>query len=230
MFTWAQKRQLAVFIAVLAVAVLVLGGLFFYFFGGGGAEEEILAGQNFSILWSRFFKSREGFVDLAALIENPNDFPAGKFKYSFKIYDPNNVLIAIKEGESYAGPKEKLVIFEPNAAVFERIPQRVILDIENIAWEKEFEKGLPIIDLLGVERFLEDIFPRVVVYIKNRGGVTYQNIESTVVLWKNDDEAIGVSRTVISSLGIDEEKKITFTWPESLSGVSKIEVFFRYPL
>lgn len=213
----------------MVFTVLVLGGLFLYFFGGNEKKPEVFKGGDFSILWARFFKVRDGFVDLAALVENPNDFSAGKLKYSFKIYDENNVLITIKEGESYAGSKEKFVLFEPNVAVFQRNPQRVILDIDGVSWQKDFLREIPIIDVLSSDKFLEDIFPRLVLAVKNSGQKSYQNVETTVVLWRGDDEVAGVSRTIISSLGIDEERSITFTWPEAISGVSKVEAFFRLP-
>jgi len=229
MLTWAQKRQLVVSIIILAGAIFVLGGLFVFLFGGQGTNEEILRGNDFSILWSRFFKLREGFVDLAALIENPNDLSAGKFRYSFKIYDENNILITIKEGESYAGPKEKFVLFEPNVAVFQRTPSRLILDIENMFWEKTSTKEIPIIDVLGAEKFLEDIFPRLVLTVKNSSQKSYQNIETTVVLWNGEDEIVGASRTIISGLGIEEEKAVTYTWPEAITGVLRVEAFFRLP-
>ena len=217
------------FIITFSVAILVLGGLFVYLFGGPKEKEEILKGGDFSILWARFFKLRDGFVDLAALVENPNDFSAGKFRYSFKIYDENNILISIKEGESYAGPKEKFVLFEPNVPVFQRIPARVIVDIENTLWQKDLKKETPIVDVLGAEKFLEDIFPRLVLTVKNRGQKTYGNVEASVVLWRSEDEVAGVSRTIISSLGIEEEKMVTYTWPEAISGVLRVEAFFRLP-
>ena len=217
------------FLVILAGAIFVLGGLFIYFFGNGEKEEEILNGGDFSILWARFFELRDGLVDLAALIENPNDFSAGKFKYSFKIYDENNILISIKEGESYADPKEKFVLFEPNVAVFQRTPSRVIVDIENIFWQKDLLKERPIIDVLSAEKFLEDIFPRLVLTLKNRGQKTYENVEASVVLWRSEDEVAGVSRTIISKLGVEEERAITYTWPEAISGVLRVEAFFRLP-
>ena len=227
MLTWTQRRQFTVFAVALIAAILVLAGLFVYFFSGQADKVEVLEGADFSILWARFFKLRDGFVDLSALVENPNNLSAGKFKYSFKIYDSNNILISVKEGESYARPGEKFVLFESNVAVFQRTPARVILDIENIVWEKDSKKEFPVIDILGTERFLEDIFPRLVLTLKNNGQKTYESVEATVVLWTSEDETAGVSRTLISNFKIDEERSITFTWPEAISGVLKVEAFFR---
>lgn len=227
MFTWAQKRQFTVLIIFLVAAILIFGWLFFYFFGENEETGDVLNARDFSILWARFFKLRDGFIDLAALVENPNDFSAGKFKYSFKVYDQNNILISIKEGESYAGPKEKFVLFEPKVAVFQRTPFRVILDIEDMVWEKNFKKESPLIDILGTEKFLEDVSPHLSLKIKNRGQKTYENIETAVVLWKNENEAVGVSRTIISNLNIEEERLINFTWPEPINGILRVEAFFR---
>ena len=68
MLTWTQRRQFTVFAVALIAAILVLAGLFVYFFSGQADKVEVLEGADFSILWARFFKLRDGFVDLSALV------------------------------------------------------------------------------------------------------------------------------------------------------------------
>ena len=179
------------------------------------------------MLWTRFFEIRDGFVDAAALVENPNNFNVEKLKYSFKIYDKNNILIAIKEGEAFAAPFEKFIIFEPNIAISERVAGRVLVDLKDVVFGRNSANFLPKIDVLGTEKFLEDIFPRIIVNIKNRDSQSFRNVQATIVVFDENQNAIAVSRTEIPFLGIGDEMSLVFTWPKSLNGVSYTEVFFK---
>ena len=47
-----------------------------------------------------------------------------------------------------------------------------------------------------------------------------------MVLWSGD-RAVGVSRTLIDSLDINQERDLVFTWTNVISGVDRAELFFR---
>ena len=225
MLGWAQRKKLAV-LSILFIFVIIVG-IFFLFKILEQAAPTPPQGRSLPVLWARFFETREGFVDVAALVENPNNFGVEKLNYSFKVYDKNNILIAIKEGETFAGPLEKFVIFEPSISISEREPSRVLIDIQDVIFSPDFAYSRPKIDVLGTEKLLDDVFPRIVVNIKNRGDKSLENTQSTVVVYGEDQNAIAVSRTIISFLGIDEEKSLVFTWLKSINGASSVEVFFR---
>lgn len=225
MFSWAQKRKIAVF-SVFFVLVIFVAVIFILRFVRPSPVTPPET-RDLSVLWTRFFEVRDGFVDVASLLRNPNNFKAQKIMYSFKIYDKNNILIAIKEGETFAGPLERFVIFEPNISVGERVSGKALLDIMGVIFSEDQMDLRPKIDVLGTERFLEDIFSRVVVNIKNREEKSLNNVQSTIVLFDEKQNAIAVSSTEIPFLGIDGEYSLTFTWPRALNGVSSIEVFFR---
>lgn len=225
MLNWAQRRKFIVFAVFLSLA---LGAAIFFILSVWEQAPSIPPeAQKLSVLWTRFFEMRDGFVDAAALIENPNNVVAEKITYSFKIYDKNNILIAIKEGETFANPLEKFVIFEPNIGVSERIPGRIVIDIKDIIFKQDFTDSRPKIDILGTKRFLEDVFPRILLSIKNREETSLENIQSIIVLFDENRNAVAVSRTQIPFLVIGEERLLTFTWPRALNGVSSIEIFFR---
>ena len=70
--------------------------------------------HDLTILWSRVFSVREGSYDAAALVENQNQFLASKkLVYAFKLYDKDNILVAIRENFTFVNAGEKLIIFEP---------------------------------------------------------------------------------------------------------------------
>ena len=224
MLNWAQRRKFVVL--VILFVLVALAGTFFIL-RSNGLSIVSFESQKFTILWTRFFELREGFLDIAALVRNPNNFNVQKIFYSFKIYDKNNILIAIKEGETFAGPLERFVIFEPNIFIGERIPGRVALDLRDIVFLDDQSVSTPKIDILGTEKFIEDNFSRVLVKIKNRENKSLENIQSTIVVFGEDQNAIAVSSANIPFLGIDEERSINFTWPKVLSGIFSTEVFFK---
>ncbi|OGF82620.1 hypothetical protein A2924_01100 [Candidatus Giovannonibacteria bacterium RIFCSPLOWO2_01_FULL_44_16] len=249
-FSWGFKKQLS-FFGIFAFVVLLIVGVGVYFFwpdptcydGRQNQSEEAVdcGGPNclpcqsqikdLTTLWTRSLKISDGTYDFAAMVENSNSFlKASRFNYLIKFYDSNNILIAIKESTSYAEPGEKFVIFEPSISTQNRIPVRADLEIDKktLNWNKIESKPLQI-DILKTSKLLgagELPPPRLEADIKNQSKATYRNIEATAVLW-GGELVLGVSRTFIESMDIDETKTIVFTWPTPIEGVDRVEIFFR---
>lgn len=246
--SWAARKQVK-FFTIFAVTVLVVTAGIIYFVRpeptcfdkrqNQGEEGVDCGGANclpcsnqikeINILWSRPFKIADGVYDFAALVENANPFlKAAKLDYFVKFYDADNILIAIKQNSTFAGAGEKFVIFEPSIVTQNRLPVRAILDFSGVTWDRG--ENVPLkLDVLSTHRFLDDSAapPRVEAEIKNQLNAEYTNIEATAVLWDAGDTALGVSRTFASRFDIDETKTLTFTWPAGISGVSRVEIFFR---
>jgi len=179
-----------------------------------------------NILWTRFFSLKDGYVDVAAMIENPNQFLAAKeLTYAFKIYDSRNVLIATRENKTFLESGERLVLLEPEISIQNRSPQRAVVELRGAMWEKA-EQNVIRIKVLKADPLLETEFPRVESRIKNESIQAYQNIEVGVVLWAGD-QAVGASRTLVDHLEINQERDLIFTWPKAISGVQRVEMFFR---
>ena len=248
-FSWGVRRQLGVFAVFAAVVLLVVGGLIYYFrpeptcFDNrqNQDEEGIDCGgtiarcascsekmHDITILWTRFFPTRQGVYDAAALLENGNQFlKTGKFVYVFKLYDESGVLIAIRENSTFIWPGEKFLIFEPNILAENRVPKRALLELRSVAWEAGEARPLKI-DVLKRDILLQDSSPpRLEVRIKNQENQIYKNIEISAALLSQEGDVFGVSKTLLGSLDIGEEKNVVFTWPQAISGVSRAEIFLR---
>ena len=240
--SWGFKTQLK-FFAIFAVAVLaIVGALVYYFWPSptcfdnrqnqdeeavdcGGANCIPCANQihDLTIFWTRALKISDGVYDVAALVENSNQFlKATKLDYFIKLYDVDNILIAIKENSTFAGASEKFVIYEPNIQTLNRVPSRAILEISSVNWTKS-ESSLLKIDILKTQNFSD----LVEADIKNQSTAPYKNIGASVVLLGAADAVLGVSKTVIENIGIGDTKTITFTWPSPIPGVEHIEIFLR---
>lgn len=225
MLSWAQRRKFSVFLMLFIIAVLVF--IFFAFKFYNQQSPLPIEARDINVLWSRLFQFREGFADVAVLLNNPNNISVQKIVYSFKIYDKNNILIAIKEGETFANPLERFVIFEPNIGISERSPQRVVFDLKEVVFSEKKEGSNPKVDILGTEEFFEEVFPRISVKIKNRENKSLENINATIVVFGKDQNVIAVSKTFMPFLAIGEEHLINFTWPKAFGEVFSTELFFR---
>lgn len=240
---------MAVFAVFAAVILLIVGGLIYYFrpvptcfdnrknqdeegIDCGGAvarcapcSEKI---HDLTILWTRFFATRQGVYDAAALLENGNQFlKTGKFVYTFKLYDKNGVLIAVRENNTFIWPGEKFLIFEPNILAENRVPKRALLEMRGVTWEAGEARPLKI-DILKRDILLQDqSSPRLEVRIKNQENKIYKNIEIGAALLGQEGEVLGVSKTLLDRLDIGEEKNVVFTWPQAVSGVSRADIFLR---
>ncbi len=243
--SWAFQRRLPIMVFAVTVLILFIGFIWYATYTPPSCfdkkqnqdETGIDCGGNSCIpcaaqikepviLWSRFFELRPGFVDVAALIENTNEFlQAKELTYAFKIYDNNSVLIAVKENKTYLEPGQKLLIYEPEVSVQNRTPQRAILELRGASWGKKDQNVIKI-NTIKADPLLETEFPRVEARIKNEFTEPYKNIEVSAVLWA-DDTAVGVSRTVVDSIDINQERDLVFTWPKPIMGVQRAELFFR---
>jgi len=244
-FSWGVRRQLVV-IGILAVFVfLIVGGLIYYFLpeptcfdnrknqdeegvdcGGQCApcSEKI---HNLTILWSRAFSVREGSYDAAALLDNQNQFLGSKkLVYAFKLYDKDNILIAVRENSTFIGAGEKFIIFESDFAIQNRIPARAVLELREVRWEAAEPEALPI-DVLSKDILLEGASPQIDVRIKNLSTNALKNLEASAVISDSSGAVLGVSRTRLDLLEGLAESRLIFTWPKQVPGAANAQILLR---
>ena len=233
LFSWSLRRQFIVFAILVLLVLGSVGGVAYYFwqkfYNPRPTGPDVVAeARDLVILWSRVFPVREGIVDVAVFVENPNDtVRSSSFVYSMKLYDAKNILVAVRDGSTFVNPRERFLVFEPLIVVQKSVPTRAILTIREVQWEASPVEPVLGISVLRTTRFLEDVAPRLEAVVQNQSGNTIQNIEASAVLWNASDEAVGVSRTVVDSIVNEEEKNLVFTWPESISGVERAEILLR---
>ena len=228
MFSWSKRRQLGIF-AVFAAIVLITVGVVIYFFRADTEGEDVrIQSKDLVILWSRVFSVREGIVDAAAFIENPNaNLRSPEFSYSIKLYDANNILVSVRDGKTFINPGERFLIFEHTIAVQNRLPSRAIVTVREVAWEKAATEPVLPLRILRTDRLLEDEVPHLLAVVANQSNEPVGGIEASAVLWSASDEVLGVSQTIIDGFAGGEEKSLVFTWPTQISGVERAEVLFR---
>jgi hypothetical protein len=242
---WGIKRQLMYF-SIFALFIAAIIGIVIYVFypepscfdtrqnqdevgvdcGGSCAPCTNLIREP-NILWTRFFNVDEDEVDVAALLENVNRFVGtSRFTYAVKLYDSENILIAIRENTTFVEPGSRFVVLETNIKVGERRPVRAVIEVRNAVWEAD-ESEVIKIDVINTRKFLTETPTHLEVSIKNQAIRTYRDIEVQVILYNSKGDAVGVSKTFIEILNIDEQKNISFTWPSPLPDAENVEIIFR---
>ena len=228
MFSWSRRRQLSIFVVFAATVFIIVGAIIYFFRADTEGEDVAIQSKDLAILWSRVFSVREGIVDAAALIENPNtNLRSSGFSYSIKLYDANNILVAVRDGKTFINPGERFLIFEHTIAVQNRLPSRAIVTIREVVWEKAATEPVLPLSILRTDRLLLDEVPHLLAVVANQSNESLGGIEASAILWNAFDEVLGASRTIVDGFSGGEEKNLMFTWPMQLPGVERGEILLR---
>lgn len=249
---WTTKRQLTYLAVLLLVIVIVIVIVFIMAAAptcfdakqnqneegvdcGGPCPKKCLGEiKEPIILWSKFFKIKEGRYDAVSLVQNQNIFLfVPSVKYQFKLYDKNNILIAVREGETFLNSGETFPIFETNIDVGNRVPERVFIEIEkNIQWQRlDKEKEKPQLVVSRKEFLNIEPFPRLVAAVSNKSIFNVENISAAAILYDKDKNAKGASVTKIDSISGGGSYEAVFTWPSPFSEEPAVsEIFLRTEL
>jgi len=232
--SWASQRQLLYLLIAILILVAVAVGGFFYFkpqatcFDDKKNQDELgvdcggvcgsCLGETKEIitLWSNVFPLGNGVYEIASLVRNPNFF-AGlpQVKYTFKLYDDNNILIAVREGKTFFNPNEDYLIFETGISVGERTPRRVFIEFDNLNWKRIERERLQI--AVSEKSFDNSIFPILKARITNKTLSIASDIEAAAILFDDEDNAIGVSVTRVGALSSESSQLLSFTWPHQFT-------------
>jgi hypothetical protein len=201
---------------------------------GGPCEQCVVNPKDIVALWSRVFpaggESASGgkIYEVAALIENPNLFYGlPLFKYIFKVYDSNNVLVAIKEGQSFLNPRDKFLIFASDINTGKRDAVRAFIEIEYLSNWKYIDKEKPSLVVSG-KSFMNMPFPTLRARLYNESLFSMENIQAAAVLYNDEGNAIAVSSTKLDFIPKEESREIIFTWPAPFAvEPSSSEIFTR---
>jgi hypothetical protein len=176
------------------------------------------------VKWSRSFKVADGIYNAFAYVENQNIRAAAPLiSYEFTLYDTNNIFITSRTGTVYVPPNGRFGIFEAGIDTGKRVPKNTSIKLLNVPdWltigEEEAKQSL----------FAEadaptnlDISPRLNVTIENPTISTVRNIEVYAIVYAEDGNALGVSKTIMDALPAGGKRNTTFTWREPFAGEPK---------
>lgn len=255
--TWAARRQLLYFFYLIVVvgiiAFLVIRNATHmeptcYDGKRNGDEVGIDCGgactfycrdelQEPKLRWRRFFEVAPGLVHAVAYIEHSYPSAAAQtVPYTFYLYDEKNNLITARSGTTYLGPMGRSAIVETLIPVGNSVPSVARFEFSNpIPWEKisgSFSQAVIKTDRTLLESFATDasgsVGTRLTATLDNQSRISFEDIDVVAILYDKNDNAIAVSKSVLSSLKAQESATVYFTWPTRLDkDTVRVEVIPR---
>lgn len=229
---WAAKRQLF-YLLMLVLVIAGIGGLFVIKAtaptctdGKQNQDEEGIdcGGSCFKMclgdikdlvsVWARPLRVNDGSYDVVAMIENRNlSLVAKSAKYQFKLYDKNNVLVAVRSGQTFVPPGQKFAIFESNIDTGRRVPAKTFLEFEeNISWEVNRDDKISIV--VTNKEYDDEQFPRLSAVLSNKSIQDAKGVWATAILYNFDGNVIAASATKVDIIEAGEDENVYFTWPD----------------
>ena len=234
MASWATRRKRTLRISFFLVfAVLLFGAYSFFGVSGPTCDDGIKNQDEVDIdcggpcsrvcrseasplitLWSKVFKVAPGEYDAIALIENPNiSFGIESEKYSFELYDANNILVLERGGSTYVNPKGQTVLYLGGLPVGSRVPTRAFVELDEPAWSRitaPLEKS-PFV--VSNKQFDQATHPSLTVDLSNTSLAALSDVEVYAVLSGDDGNAFAASETYVRRVEKGEKQSLVFTWP-----------------
>lgn len=243
--SWRAKKQLFYFGLFAAIVFIIVAGLILLLRPlpscfdkkqnqgeegidcGGPCKSCVAEAKEPIVLWVRLFETaQKGFYDAAALIKNSNpNFKLASFEYRFKLYDEQNILVALKEGKNFLNAGDELLIFERGFRAGERTPKRAGFEILSKIFESGQKQEIPvkIID----KKFSKQLFPAVEIILENISLFPIENIALQIALLDESGNVYQVQRTKIDKIEGESRESVVLSWPFDFKEPKNIEVYLQ---
>lgn len=247
--SWAMRRRLIYGGSVLLVLALIFGGIFWKLLYSAptcsdgtknGDEKGIDCGGSCKnlctsdalkpvVIWAKVFNISGDVYSAVAFVENPNlNSDNAKAEYEFRLFDKDNRLITVIDGETSIPKGKKFAVFETGITLKNSKPKSADFKfVKFSAWEKDLEKE----DGVSLEYgtvISASTSPRITGVITNKSLGTIQSLELVVFAFDNNENVIGASRTFVDNLGRGTSQDFVFTWQKPFEKeVDVINVMYR---
>jgi Mg-chelatase subunit ChlD len=241
MATWAERRKITYLTVFIALFVLVSTFIYFRYFKTpptcfdgwengdelgvdcGGSCQLLCPADNIPpiVEWSRSFELSPGRYSLFALVENPNiNAVARAATYTFSVFDAENNLIAQKQGTTVIPAGIKFGILEPGIEMI-GVPSRVQFAFNDVSFEKNTDTRHSAIRVSGIRMTEEKPSAKVEGYVENVSVNDIRNVEVAAVVYGDDGNAVGVSKTLVDVIPAGGSKRVVFTWNSSFDSIAR---------
>lgn len=230
MSSWAGRRKLLYSATTISVLLLVIGAVSYAWLSRpascldgkkNGNEEQIDCGGSCAricqggaqapvLLWTRSFEVAPGVYNAAAYVENRNGAAyARNVKYSFRLFDDRNVLIAERVGMATIAPTRFVPIVETAIATGNRVPARAFFEFQDAPmWERGTAPSVE------YERQIFDEGGRKLsVDVRNTSSRDLTNVPVAAILYDAQGTAQTASVSLVPRIGKGKSEQVVFTWP-----------------
>ena len=235
--SWGARRQLVIVGGFIAAIVLVAAAIIIpklhttpTCFDGkkdgnelgvdcGGACTKLCSFQTADVVvkWARVFPVTSSVANAVAYISNPNPNAAAEnVPYTFKIYDADWQFITERDGSTYIAPNGNSAIFEGGIKVGSRVPAHVEFQFTGAPLWVATDPRLSQLQIVPSNAVLtnSDTKPVLSGVLSNTSQLYgVQNISVVGILYDANQNAVGVSQTLVQSLAPGQGADVYFTWP-----------------
>ena len=246
MASWSKRRRLiygGIVIVFVAAAIIVPGFFLFYkaptCFDGvrngseqgvdcGGSCQKLCASafKSPSVSWARSENVVPGLYNIAAYVINPNaDGEARNVPYHMGIYDDHGTSITDITGTMTLPSNRNTLAFQGTVNVAKQIPARILFEFTGAPdWNKRADP-LAALSIVGKDYSEDGAGSSLTVTLKNASVNPLPRMTVYAVLYDQDGNAIGFSRTVVDGIAPQGTAVAPYTWPQNRHGkVISIEI------
>ncbi len=230
---WAIKRQLLIAIGILAIVIVIAGGIGYAFFyhppscldriqnqgeegiDCGGPCALLCQAPQVSALWARSVEVAPGVYHAVAMVQNPeSDAGTTGLPYVFQLFDSDNVLVAERSGTMTLHPGDVIPVFQANIVTGNRTPARTFITFGNAVWTKMPRPAMP---LSITSRSLDQSTLTLSAHVVNTAATPAPDARLVALLYDADGVLVAASQTTIPGLAGEASRDIVFTWQEPFS-------------
>lgn len=163
--------------------------------------------------WAKVFNVSGNVYNAVAYVENPNlNSSNSQAKYQFRIFDENNKLITIKDGETTIPKGKKFAIFETGIVLKNSKPKSADFKFTSFGpWEKDTQKD-PEVSITYGTLVATSTSPRLIGTVSNSSVDVIPLLELVVFALDSNENVVGASRTFVDNLYKNIPQDFVFTW------------------
>lgn len=249
MFSWRSQKQFVVFLIVISpivvAAFFIIKGLIPVATcfdnkqnqsetgldcGGSCVSCELKYPKAITVFSSRAVLVSENFYDLAAEIENPNEFLSSvRVGYEFKLYDRFG-LVTTRIGTTFLYAQERTLVIEPGISTT-RSAERAEFRITSVDWQEKRDltptiiaeqRVYSVVEVQGKKQSVVDIT------LMNKSAYDFAKVEMQVAVLDKEKNLLGVNKIVMEDFLSQSRQVVRSIWPREFVGeISVINVQAR---
>lgn len=180
-----------------------------------------------SVLWSRGFSVRDGTYSVIAYIENPNgEAGVRSVAYRFSLYDERNILVAVREGNTFILPGGITPVFDGGIDTGNRLVSRTYFEfLDSPVWER-MENPAKVLVVQNKQMTNTSVSPRLTAVARNGSVADVVNVSFIAAVFDSAGNVFAASRTLVPEIAGGESAEIVFTWPEPFTlAVGRVDIF-----
>ena len=188
--------------------------------GGLCSSCELKYPKAITVFSTRAVPVSENFYDLAAEIENPNEFLSSiNVEYEFKLYDRFG-LVTTRTGKTFLYAQERTLIIEPGIAS-SRTADHAEFRITRVDWQEKHDLAPTIIaerreySVVQSNNQKQGVLD---IMLMNKSPYDFVNVEVQIAVLDKEKNLLGVNKILVDNFLSQSRQSVKSIWPHEFAG------------